>query len=108
MNSNTLWLQLGLQLLYGIKWVFGYLKFKQNSSCLLENKFCIYMLLLTHQVLQQLDDTGQVVGSDPLLADVDLGHRRCLLTPQWYSVDLNRSTLILLSLSRPPTRLTVR
>ena len=42
------------------------------------------------QVLQQLDDTGQVVGSGPLLADVDLGHRRCLLTPQWYSVDLEQ------------------
>jgi len=48
------------------------------------------MLVLTHQVLQQLDDTGQVVGSGPLLADVDLGHRRCLLTPQWYSVDLEQ------------------
>ncbi len=48
------------------------------------------MLKLTHQVLGQLDDTGQVVGSGPLLADVDLGHRRCLLTPQWYSVDLEQ------------------
>jgi len=48
------------------------------------------MLVLTHQVLQQLDDTGQVVGSGPLLADVDLGHHRCLLTPQWYSVDLEQ------------------
>ncbi len=48
------------------------------------------MLKLTHQVLGQLDDTGQVVGSGPLLADVDLGHRRCLLTPQWHSVDLEQ------------------
>jgi hypothetical protein len=48
------------------------------------------MLKLTHQLLQQLDDTGQVVGSGPLLANVDLGHRRCLLTPQWYSVDLEQ------------------
>ncbi len=48
------------------------------------------MLKLTHQVLQQLDDTGQVVSSGPLLVDVDLGHRRCLLTPQWYSVDLEQ------------------
>ncbi len=48
------------------------------------------MLKLTHQVLQQLDDTGQVVGSGPLLAYVDLGHCRCLLTPQWYSVNLEQ------------------
>ena len=48
------------------------------------------MLVLTHQVLQQLDDTGQVVGSGPLLVDVDLGHRRCLLTPQWHSVNLEQ------------------
>ncbi len=48
------------------------------------------MLKLTHQVLRQLDDTGQVVGSGPLLADVDLGHRRCLLTLQWHSVDLEQ------------------
>ncbi len=48
------------------------------------------MLKLTHQVLRQLDDAGQVVGSGPLLADVDLGHRRCLLTPQWHSVDLEQ------------------
>jgi hypothetical protein len=48
------------------------------------------MLKLTHQVLRQLDDTGQVVGSGPLLSDVDLGRRRCLLIPQWHSVDLEQ------------------
>jgi hypothetical protein len=47
------------------------------------------MLKLTHQVLGQLDVTGQVVGSGPLLVDVDLVHR-CLLTPQWYSIDLEQ------------------
>ena len=60
------------------------------------------MLKLTHQVLQQLDDTGQVVGSGPLLANVDLGHRRCLLTPQWYSVDLEQVHLAVVAVVQTP------
>ncbi|MFN9900454.1 MAG: hypothetical protein ACK55Z_17030, partial [bacterium] len=46
-----------------------------------------------HQILRELDGARQVVGPGPLLADVDLIHRRGHLVLQCHTVELEHAHL---------------